>query len=71
MINAITFLLLDETLLLKYVERLQKNADNMQRLENIADNMKRLANNAEYAEIGKQLMTVRNDWQKILTLYID
>ena len=27
MINAITFLLLDETLLLKYVERLQKNAD--------------------------------------------
>ena len=52
-------------------QRLQKNADNMQRLENIADNMKRLANNAEYAEIGKQLMTVRNDWQKILTLYID
>ena len=43
----------------------------MQRLENIADNMKRSANNAEYAEIGKQLMTVRNDWQKILTLYID
>ena len=43
----------------------------MQRLKNIADNMRRLANNAEYAEIGKQLMTERNDWQKILTLYID